>query len=73
MRPNKKQRRMERMVAGLQEYVRTYSDQACYRDYSDQTLIDDVLYGLGLAFGEQYRGADGYDKFKALLRQHLGE
>jgi hypothetical protein len=62
---------MEKMVAHLQEYVRTYSDQACYRDYSDKTFIDDVLYGLGIAFGEQYHGATGYTKFRDVLRQHL--
>lgn len=63
-------KRMRLIVGRLQEYVRTYSDQAHYEDYSDTIFIDDMLYGIGLALEPlEHQGATGFDKFKAALRQ----
>lgn len=67
------QKRMTAAVASLTEYMKTYTMQAHYQDYSDRIFIDDVLYGLGLALSsETYAFGDGYEKFKARLRAHLG-
>jgi hypothetical protein len=67
--------RMREMVAKLQEYVRTYSDQAHYEDYSDKTFLDDMLYGIGLSMQvgtpTDFTGAGGYERFKQKLREHL--
>ena len=67
-----KQRRVKKAVEYLQTYIATYSKQACYLDYSDTTIIDDVLYALGVALGkEKYMFAGGYANFKQVLLVHL--
>ncbi|EDM47775.1 hypothetical protein [Marinobacter algicola] len=58
-------------VAYLQEYMNTYSQQHSYEAYRAETLIDDVLYGLGVALDKKYKYAQGYDEFKKVLRAHL--
>lgn len=64
----RKQKRMEKIVRHFQEYVASYSKQMCYHDYSDETFIHNILYGIGIAFDEkQFRMADGYDKWKKKL------
>lgn len=72
MRLSAKKKRVRKIVEGYQEYVRTYSSQTFFDTYTDSILIDDFLYGLGIAFGEQYRGASGFEKFKAVLRERIG-
>jgi hypothetical protein len=53
---NKRQRRMQKAIAYMQAYMAEYHKQAACLDYSDATLIDDVLYGLGVALhGVQLR------------------
>jgi hypothetical protein len=67
-------KRMKLIVGRLQEYVRTYSDQAHFEDYSDTIFIDDMLYGIGLALEPlEHQCASGFDKFKAVLRQRLAD
>ena len=67
-----KQKRMKKAVEYLQNYMNTYSSQVGYLDYADETLIDDVLYGLGVALGpKRYAFAHGFSKFKARLLDHL--
>ncbi|MEZ0155236.1 MAG: hypothetical protein AB9Q22_10105 [Candidatus Reddybacter sp.] len=59
-------------VDALQAYWASYDKQPGYENYSRRTLIDDALYGLGIAIDkDQFKEAPGYDKFKALLREHL--
>lgn len=66
------QKRVEKAVAYLQDYMTTYSNQKHYLDYSDSIIIDDVLYGLGVALdADEYSFASGYDRFKDRLRSHL--
>lgn len=60
-------------VAYLTNYMATYDQQFGYADYSEQTYIDDVLYGLGASLGDQYRWAGGFDAFKKRLMAHLKE
>jgi len=67
-----KQKRMKKAVKYLQDYMNTYSGQSGYLDYADETLIDDVLYGLGVALGpKRYAFARGFRKFKARLKDHI--
>lgn len=68
-----RQKEVEEIVASFQHYVATYTNQPDYLNYSDTTIVDDMLYGLGLAFNErEYKMAGGYRKFKNRLRKHLG-
>ena len=67
--PNK---RMELMVQYLKRYIDTYDNQYHYQNYSDTILIDDILYGLGVALNpEKHQFADGFDTFKKKLIEHL--
>lgn len=64
----RKQKRMGKIVKRFQEYVASYSQQMCYQDYSDETFIHDILYGIGIAFDKKQFGmADGYGKWKKKL------
>ena len=68
----KRQKRVKRAIEFLKDYYARYDQQFDYLDYSDHTLIDDALYGIGVALEpDKYRFADGYAKFKAILRKHL--
>ena len=65
---------IKQAVKDLQKYWNTYSEQRNYERYSTETLIDDALYGLGIAIDkEQYEFAQGYDKFKQKLLEHLSQ
>ena len=67
-----RRQRMRNIVAKLTDYMVTYSAQPGYEDYSDTTLIDDVLYGLGIALEpEKHHAAQGYDIFRQKLMLHL--
>jgi hypothetical protein len=65
------QKRMIAAVVSLTKYMVSYTKQGSYEDYLDTTFIDDVLYGLGIALGEKYSFAKGFDEFKQVLREHL--
>ena len=68
----KKQKRVERVVKRLQEYMNTYNEQVGYLDYSDETIIKDVLYGLGIALRPKHNAwATGFRKFKEELKKYL--
>lgn len=68
-----RKRRVRSAVAYLQKYIAGYDRQMHYQDYSDETIINDVLYGLGLALHqERAEFAGGYDWFKReVLLPHL--
>ena len=60
------------MVQYLKRYIDTYDNQYHYQNYSDTILIDDILYGLGVALNpEEHQFADGFDTFKNKLIEHL--
>lgn len=63
---------MTEAVKILQDYWNTYDKQSGYQNYHLETFIDDALYGLGIAVDKsQFEFAGGYEKFKAILREHL--
>lgn len=67
-----KQKRMQRALAYMCNYMDTYHKQEGWQDYSDETFIKDVLYGLGVALhGQSCKFAPGFDRFKAELRKLL--
>lgn len=72
-KPSPAQLRMQKIVAEFQDYVRTYTKQVHYDTYSDQCFIDDMLYGIGIALdAKQFQYSQGFDNWKAKLREHLG-
>jgi hypothetical protein len=67
-----KQKRMREAVERLTKYMATYDRQHNYKDYSDYTFIEDVLYGIGIALEPvEYKYGAGFDKFKVRLKGHL--
>jgi len=66
---NKKRKRVKQIVDDLKEYINTYEKQHGYLDYSDEIIINDMLYGIGLAIDKKYKWHDGFEKFK----KHLDE
>jgi hypothetical protein len=68
------QKRVGRAIKSLTKYMVTYPKQHGYLDYNDETIINDVLYGLGRALDpEKYQFANGFDLFKEVLRKHLAK
>lgn len=68
----KKQKRMQRAIRFLSQYMRSYEQQPGCLDYTDKILIDDVLYGLGVALDPvAHNWASGYEVWKNKLREHL--
>lgn len=71
---NKQQRdHIEEVISYLQQYIDTYSEQEHYTSYSERIVIDDMLYGLGVAlYGEKAKFANGYRWFKReVLLPHI--
>lgn len=69
---NYSQKRMKLMVAYLKRYIETYDKQYHYENYTDTTLIDDILYGLGVALNpDEHSFADGFYTWKKKLYTHL--
>lgn len=64
-------KRITKAVAYLRDFMNTYDQQQGYGDYSDDTYINDVLYGLGVSLSKEYQFAGGFRKFRALLKEHL--
>lgn len=63
---------MREAVKSLSEYWATYFNQECYEKYSLDTLLNDCLYGIGIAISpDEYSFAPGYWKFKEDLRTWL--
>lgn len=66
------QKRVAKAVKSLTKFAETYPRQPLYLDYTDDTIINDFLYGLGRALDpEKYQYADGFERFKEVLRKHL--
>ena len=66
-----KENSIKEAVGYLIGYIATYPNQPGYEDYHLETLINDVLYGLGVSISDDYRCADGFEKWKDRLRVHL--
>lgn len=76
MKPN-----IEAAVDYLTHYLETYTDQHYYRDYSLETFVQDVLYGLGRSIDKaqgvqdddpkSYEFAPGFDRLRDDLSEYL--
>jgi len=64
----KRQAKIKSTIEYLKKYVNTYETQYGYLDYSNDIIINDMLYGIGIAINEQkYKYANGYREFKKYL------
>jgi hypothetical protein len=66
------QKQRQASIRSLVSYVSRYETQSECLNYSDETFIDDFLYGLGVAFDGKHSFAQGYEVWKQKLREHLG-
>jgi len=74
MTKQEKQKRMKKIVAKFQEYVKSYTNQSHYLNYSDEIFIDDMLYGIAISINEKkYQFADGYKLWKKELDQYFNK
>lgn len=56
-------------ILTLAEKLKTYVEQENQEQYSNEMIINDVLYFLGISIDKQkFFGADGYDKFKLAVK-----
>ncbi len=74
--PTKQQRarvkRMKAIFARYLQYVSTYMSEDYNADCQDKTFVLDMVYGIGLSIDqERFRAADGFDRFKAELLDHI--
>ena len=60
-----------KVIESMTEYLQTYPKQAFWEKYTPKTIIDDLVYGLGIAVDEKYVGASGYRDWKAYLIKFL--
>lgn len=68
----KRVKRMKAIFARYLRYVSTYMDGDYNADCQDKTFVLDMIYGLGISIDEpRFRCADGFDRFKAELREHI--
>jgi len=63
------------MVEYMKKYLEEYTDEKeYYKEYKDETIIEDILYMLGVALNpEKNSYASGFLLFKRKLREHLGK
>ena len=66
-----KKKRMEKMVKKFQEYVASYSRQPLYKTYSDETFLNDMLYGIGVTFSNKFEFRDGLFYWKKVLKNFI--
>lgn len=58
----------------MKDYINTYDNQFSWETYSYKTILDDMLYGIGISlFGDKYRFNNGYFEFKKFLIDFLEE
>ena len=62
---------IEKALTYLKDYVNTYDMQHGYQSFSEETWINDILYGLGLSLSDEYKFSEGFEKFKERLLKEL--
>lgn len=67
---SKRIRRMKKIISTYHQYVASYMDVDYNADCQDKTFVLDMLYGIGIALEkESYCAADGFERFKAKIRE----
>lgn len=60
---------IEKAVGFMEQYINTYRQQPYYKEYTEATFINDMLYGVGVAVSGEHRFAQGFDTFKEKLKE----
>lgn len=59
-------------IAYLKEYINSYDKQRGYEKYAEVTVINDLIYGLGVAlWGDDHRWHAGFQKTLVKIREVL--
>ena len=62
------------VIAAMKHYIDTYPNQRSWELYTYSTILNDLIYGIGIAIDkEKYEFADGYKEFKKHLIEFLTE
>lgn len=59
------------IVTAIRATLAMYKKENGIEDYTEKTVLDDLLYIIGAALSDEYRMASGYDRFKQRLIDHL--
>jgi predicted secreted protein len=64
--------RIKKIVLSFNKYMRKYTKQKEYLYCSEDSVIKDVLYGLGISLNiEEYCFHDGFQKFKQRIKKMI--
>lgn len=58
-------------VEYMRNYMNTYADQPEYENYTTNTYLEDMLYGIGVSLSDKYSFAGGSRRFKSELLEYL--
>lgn len=72
---NEKKFDIENAINYMEKFVGTYrkSQDPFYKEFTMDTYLLDLLYGIWVSISEEYRMAGGFDKFKKDLIEYLQE
>lgn len=60
------------VIEDMTNYLQSYPKQRCWESYSPETILNDLVYGIGISIDEKcYSYADGYRDFKRYLIEFL--
>ena len=61
-----------KVIAAMKEFIDTYPDQIGWQEYTKDTVLNDLIYGIGVAIDhDKYSFAMGYRYFKKDLIKFL--
>ena len=61
-----------KVIKSIKNYIDTYHNQFGWEKYKKDTVLNDLVYGIGIAIDkEKYQYANGYDEFKKELIKFL--
>ena len=75
MSMNGKKFDIENAINYMEKFVDSYrkSQDPFYKEFTMDTYLLDLLYGIGVSISEEYRMANGFYKFKKDLIEYLQE
>jgi hypothetical protein len=63
--------KISKSIDYLTDFASSYPTQLGFDDYTTETFMDDMLYGLGVSLSDDYRFSIGFKQFKIDLINHL--
>lgn len=65
-----REKRNKQIIKYMKDYINTYDSQAHFKSYEDETIIDDMVYMIGVAL-YNLKGVDGYGKWRKILIEYM--